>query len=68
MHRKNTWLNRFKESKPRDTIKCLKDPMMNTPTRTSKEMAEIVAKYHKDVQSKDQNPQDPQMETPSTPC
>ena len=51
-----TWSNRHKESKPRDTIKCLKDPATNEPTRNSQRMAKIAAKYHEDLQSDGHDP------------
>jgi hypothetical protein len=38
-----TWSNRAKVSKPRDTIKSLRDPDLNLPTRNSKRMAQIAA-------------------------
>ena len=53
-----TWSNRYKESKPRDTIKCLRHLTTNSPTRDSKEMAKIAAQYHKEIQAADRNPQD----------
>jgi len=52
-----TWSNRFKENKPRDTIKDLRDPRTNDTTRDSKEMTKIAAQYYEDVQSADHDPQ-----------
>lgn len=54
-----TWSSRLKESKPRDTIRCLKDPVTGAPTRNSGEMVEIAARYHEQIQLADRNPQDP---------
>ena len=51
-----TWSNRHKENKPRDTIKCLKIPNSEHRTRESKEMAEIAAKHHRDIQHEDRDP------------
>ena len=51
-----TWSNRFKESKPRDTIRCLRTPENNNPTYDSREMAQIAATYHNRIQFTDHNP------------
>jgi ribonuclease HI len=51
-----TWSNRFKESKPRDTIKCLQDPVTGTPTGDSNRMAQIAASYHERIQFDDHDP------------
>ena len=45
-----TWLNRFRENKPRDTIKRLWDPETNTVTCESQKMAQIAATYHEKIQ------------------
>ena len=45
-----TWSNRFKESKPRDTIKRLRDPETNTITCESCRMAQIAVSYHENIQ------------------
>jgi len=54
-----TWSNRHKENKPRDTIKCLRDPETNETTRDSVKMTNITAKYHENLQSDEHNPRDP---------
>ena len=51
-----TWSNRHKKNKPRDTIKGLRRPHTNNLTRNSKEMAEITARYHEDIQNDGHNP------------
>ena len=51
-----TWSSRHKESKPRDTIKCLKDPNTNEPTKNSQRMATIAAKYHENLQRDGHDP------------
>ena len=45
-----TWLNRFKESKLRDTIKCLQDPETDAITCESCRMAQIAALYYENIQ------------------
>ena len=45
------WSSRHKESKPRDTIKCLRDPVTDKPMKNSKRMAVIAAEYHENLQS-----------------
>ena len=54
-----TWSNRFKETKPRDTIKCLKIPGSGETTRDSRGMAKIAGNYHKEIQSNDRDPRVP---------
>ena len=51
-----TWSNRFKESKPRDTIKCLRSPADNTLTYNSQKMTQIAATYHNNLQFEGQDP------------
>ena len=51
-----TWSNRVKETKPRDTIKCLRNPADNTLTYNSQKMTQIAADYHNDIQSVGHNP------------
>lgn len=55
-HIGKTWSNRYKENKPRDTIKCLKFPNTDSQTRVSREMAEITARYHKQIQHDGHDP------------
>jgi ribonuclease HI/exonuclease III len=54
-----TWSNRFRPNKPRDTIKRLKDPDRDTTTRDAKEMAQIAARYHEEIQREGHDPQAP---------
>ena len=51
-----TWSSRHKESKPRDTIKNLKDPATNETTRDSQRMAGIAAEYHDNLQRDGHDP------------
>jgi len=51
-----TWSNRFKESKPRDTIKCLRAPEDNSLTHNSRRMSQIAASYHNDLQFEGHDP------------
>ena len=51
-----TWSNRFRESKPRDTIRCLRTPEDDTPTYDSQKMAQVAADYHNRVQFADHEP------------
>ena len=44
------WSNRFKESKPRDTIRCLRTPDDDTLTFNSRKMAQIAMDYHNKIQ------------------
>ena len=48
-----TWSNRHKTSKPRDTIKCLRDPENGSLTHDSTRMTQIAATYHDKIQSND---------------
>ena len=43
------WSNRFKESKPRDTIRCLRTPNDDTLTFDSRKMAQIAMDYHNKI-------------------
>jgi ribonuclease HI/exonuclease III len=52
-----TWSNRAKESKPRDTIKRLRDPETDTLTSESAKMAQITASYHDKLQHDGHDPQ-----------
>ena len=54
-----TWSSRHKVNKPRDTIKCLRHPATNIPTRNSKGMADIAAQYHKNIQYDGHDPSSP---------
>jgi len=54
-----TWSNRHKENKPRDTIKCLRDPETDEVTRDSAKMTNITAKYHEKLQSDEHDPRAP---------
>ena len=45
-----TWSNRARETKPRDTIKCLHNPADGTLTNNSRRMTQIVAEYHSNIQ------------------
>jgi len=47
------WSNQFKTSKPRDTIKCLRDPENGSLTHDSTRMTQIAATYHDKIQSND---------------
>ena len=51
-----TWSSRHKVAKPRDTIRCLKDPRTGTVTRDSKNMSQIAAMYHESLQFEDRDP------------
>lgn len=55
-HIGKTWSNRNKESKPRDTIKRLKNPNTNETTKNPTEIAEIAARYHKTLQHDGHDP------------
>lgn len=56
------WSARHKESKPRDTIKQLLDPVTNEMTRNSKEMAQIAAEHYEHIQHNDHDPHTPPEE------
>ena len=51
-----TWSNRYKNTHPRDTIKRLKNPHTNETTDISKEMADIAATHHREIQYNDHKP------------
>lgn len=58
-----TWSNRFRESKPRDTIKCLCSLEDNTLTYNSQKITQIMAMYHNNLQYAGQDPRN--IENPS---
>ena len=51
-----TWSRRFKENKPRDTIKHLRDPETNSITCESHRMAQVAASYHENIQFEGHDP------------
>ena len=51
-----TWSNRHRVRRPRDTIKCLKDPLKGGTTDDPKRMADIAAQYHESAQLQGHDP------------